>query len=157
MITRRSHILKQTWSWTPRTISESTKFERESLLPWKTNNSVKNSPQASILCKRSNKEIQKRLSKPKIIETNSIILLPQKLKTNGQNKCDYNNLRSVASSKKPQKPKSYNRKHSRRNKLIEKWSCFFQKDHLTPAQYFHHRNLHYWKHCMTMTITKLIQ
>ena len=127
MITRGSHILKQTWSWTPRTISESTKFERESVLPWKTNNSVKNPPQASILCERINKEIQKRLSKPKIIETNSIILLPQKLKTNGQNKCGYNNLRSVASSKNPKNRKATTENIVEETNWLKNEVAFFKK------------------------------
>ena len=53
---------------------------------------------ASILRKQSNTEIQRRLSKQKIAETNNNTSIAQKLLINSQNKRDHNKPRPAASA-----------------------------------------------------------
>ena len=64
----------------------------------KKNNYGKEPTYASILLERSNTDIQKKLSKQKIAETNSNILLTQKLQTCRQNRRAYKKPRSAALS-----------------------------------------------------------
>ena len=80
-----------------RPVSETTEFERESLIQKRTDNSGTKPTYASILRKQSNIDIQRKLSKQKIAETNNTSLA-QKLRTNRKNKRDYNKPRSAASS-----------------------------------------------------------